>query len=303
MDPDRLIDLLVELLAPLDVLGREPDPQSFVPHPGVESLGEVLILRAVADEARIELDRVHLAEERRQVGDQRLGHAAAAEERLGDLLPGADQRIHADGARPFVLDRLEALHPGEIDVPEDRASACCRAEVGLVEVGPAEVGPAEVGPAEEGTHEVGPAEVGIAEVGPAEVGPAEVGPAEVGPTEVGPAEVGPAEVGLDEVGPAEVGPVEVGPAEVGPAEVGPVEFGDFLTLPSSPIPLADPVRPALEQSDGFVAVHGVAPSEAGLRRPKENPAPALYLRAGITGPGTSPGVSGGAVERTPMAPV
>src|SRR5262249_445672 len=56
MDPDRLIDLLVELLPALHVFGCEPDSQSLVPHLAVESLGEVLILRAVADEARIELD-------------------------------------------------------------------------------------------------------------------------------------------------------------------------------------------------------------------------------------------------------
>ena len=110
--------------------------------------------------------------------DPRRGHAAAAEERLGDPSAGADQRIHADDARTPVLDRLEVPHLGEIDVAESRAVASCFAEVG-----PAEVGPAEVGPAEDGTAEVGIAEVGTEEVGIAEVGMAEVGMAALYPSD------------------------------------------------------------------------------------------------------------------------
>src|SRR5262249_14951772 len=54
VDADRLIDLLMKLLAPVDVLGRVPDPQPLIAHLGVKSFGKLLILVAVADEARIE---------------------------------------------------------------------------------------------------------------------------------------------------------------------------------------------------------------------------------------------------------
>src|SRR5262249_55825222 len=151
---------------------------------------------------------------------------------------------------------LEALHLGEIEVPEDRVSACRFAEVGTAEVSTAEVGTVEVGPAEVGTVEVGP------------------------PAEGSLAEDGHAEVGLDQDGPADVGPVEEGPAQVGLDEDGPAEVVNLLVpLSLSPlIPLADAVRPALEQSDGLVAVHGVAPSADG--GPSKIPAPAHYFRAG-----------------------
>jgi hypothetical protein len=94
---------------------------------------------------------------------------------------------------------------------------------------------------------------------PDEVGPDEVGPAEVGPAEVGPAEVGRAEVGPAEVGPEEVGLGEVGPAEVGLVEVGLVEVWNLLTRLEPSIPFDDPLLPALEQFERFVAIHGADP--------------------------------------------
>jgi hypothetical protein len=48
------------------VLARIPDPELLLDHPGVEVIGERLILRAVADGARTELDRLHRADERGQ---------------------------------------------------------------------------------------------------------------------------------------------------------------------------------------------------------------------------------------------
>jgi len=97
---------------------------------------------------------------------------------------------------------------------------------------------------------------------------------------------GPAEVGPVEVGPAEDDFAEVDLAEDGPAEVNPTEAGDFLTLPSPLIPLADPVQSAPEQSDGFMAIHVVAFPSGGQSK---IPAPALYFRAGISARGRAPG--------------
>ena len=196
----------MELPAPLDVLGGIPDPEPLVTHPRVEPLGEVLVPGAVAEEARVELDRAHRADQGREIGDQGVRYAAPAEERFGDLAPRAEERIRAERTRACVFDGIEAIDLREINI----------GKYGTRTSSPGEVGPAEVGPAE---------------AGPAEVGPTEVGPAEVGPAEVGLAEVGRGEVGLAEVGPAEVGPAEVGPAEVGLAEVGPAEVRNLLAPP------------------------------------------------------------------------
>jgi hypothetical protein len=44
----------------------------------VQPPSELLVLAAIADEARLVLNRLHRPDERRQVGDEILRHAAAA---------------------------------------------------------------------------------------------------------------------------------------------------------------------------------------------------------------------------------
>ena len=53
-------------MPPRTSLGRIPDPELLLDHSGVGAIGERLVLRAVADGARIELDRLHRADERGQ---------------------------------------------------------------------------------------------------------------------------------------------------------------------------------------------------------------------------------------------
>ena len=78
VDLDGPVDLLDELLAPLHVFRSEPDPQLFATHLRVQSPSELIVPAAVADEARLVLRRLHRPDERRQVGDEILRHAAAA---------------------------------------------------------------------------------------------------------------------------------------------------------------------------------------------------------------------------------
>ena len=62
----------------LHVFRSEPDPQLFATQLLVQPPSELLVLAAIADEARLVWNRLHRPDERRQVGDEILRHAAAA---------------------------------------------------------------------------------------------------------------------------------------------------------------------------------------------------------------------------------
>ena len=65
---------------PLHVFRSEPDPQLFATHLLVQPPSELIVLAAIADEARLVLIRLHRPDERRQVSDETLRHATAAQE-------------------------------------------------------------------------------------------------------------------------------------------------------------------------------------------------------------------------------
>ena len=70
------------ILAPIGMsCGREPAAHALVLQVGVEALGELLVLRRVADEAGVELDR--LVQQRGQIVDQVVRQADAAQEDEG----------------------------------------------------------------------------------------------------------------------------------------------------------------------------------------------------------------------------
>ncbi len=77
--------------APLHVFRSEPDPQLFATHLLVQPPSELLVLAAIADEARLVLNRLHRPDERRQVGDEILRHPAAGGR--------ASQKLDAAGIR------------------------------------------------------------------------------------------------------------------------------------------------------------------------------------------------------------
>jgi hypothetical protein len=77
VDVDSVIDALSELVADLHVLCGEPASHAVVLQVGVQALRELLVLRRVADEARVVLDG--LVEQRRQLIDQPIGQTAAAQ--------------------------------------------------------------------------------------------------------------------------------------------------------------------------------------------------------------------------------
>lgn len=104
VDLNGLINLLHELLASLHIFGSKPDSQLFGPHSLMQPPSELVILAAVADEARLVLHRLHCPDERRQVGDQILWHTTAMEELLGDSSLGLVERVHTDCAWTEMVD-------------------------------------------------------------------------------------------------------------------------------------------------------------------------------------------------------
>ena len=85
VEPDRLVNLNVVPLAALHVLRRTRPEVSLECHPGVQTLGEIMDLGVVADEAGVELDRFDRTDPRRIGDDQCIGYTTAAEKSFGDL--------------------------------------------------------------------------------------------------------------------------------------------------------------------------------------------------------------------------
>src|SRR5208337_1106155 len=80
MQANGLVDLLVQLAASLDVVGREPAAHALGLQVGMEPLGELPVTSRIADEAGVELDGP--SHHRADVGDELVWHAAAAQEYL-----------------------------------------------------------------------------------------------------------------------------------------------------------------------------------------------------------------------------
>jgi len=56
MQPNRVIDLFMDLPPPFDIVRRKPATYAFVLQVGMEPLGKLLVARRVADEAGVVLD-------------------------------------------------------------------------------------------------------------------------------------------------------------------------------------------------------------------------------------------------------
>ena len=64
VDLDGPVDWLDEFLAPRHVFRSEPDPQLFATHLLVQPPSELLVPAAIADEARLVLNRLNPSDER-----------------------------------------------------------------------------------------------------------------------------------------------------------------------------------------------------------------------------------------------
>src|SRR5215467_13540039 len=80
---------------------------------------EVLIFAGVADEAGIELDRRHCADESFHLHDERIWHTGVAQEDLRDLSFGSVDGIDADGGRPVMYNAFKPFNCAQIKVRKD----------------------------------------------------------------------------------------------------------------------------------------------------------------------------------------
>jgi hypothetical protein len=83
---DGVVDLLVNLAAAFNIVGRKPAAHAFVLQIGVEPIGELLVFGGVADEARIELDG---SGDRLDESDHVVGHSAAKLDQCDMVCPGS----------------------------------------------------------------------------------------------------------------------------------------------------------------------------------------------------------------------
>src|SRR5208337_5409917 len=94
MQADGLVNLLVELLAGFNIVRRKPAAHAFVLQAFVQTVGELLVLAGIADEAGVELNRA--ADKGTDVGDELVGKARAAQEDFRDFALRAVDRIYPD---------------------------------------------------------------------------------------------------------------------------------------------------------------------------------------------------------------
>src|SRR5262249_13451370 len=121
VDAYGFVDLVEDLSPPSHVQRRIPDAELLLNHSGVKSCGELVVPRTVTDEARVELDRLHRADQGESVHDHGLRHTATAEELLVDLSLGSKERVDPDRAWSIVSDCFQPIHLGQIDICEYRS--------------------------------------------------------------------------------------------------------------------------------------------------------------------------------------
>src|SRR5271166_749367 len=117
MQADGRVNLLVELLAGFNIVRREPAAHAFILQAFVQTVGKLLVLARIADEAGVELNRT--ADQGTDVGDELVGKARAAQEDFRDFALGAIDRINADGGRPIMANGLQAFGCAQIDIGKD----------------------------------------------------------------------------------------------------------------------------------------------------------------------------------------
>jgi len=179
---NRFLDPILEFLADFQILRRKPAAHPLGLQVSIESIGELLVLGRIADEAGVELDGP--PHQRADISDELVGNAAAAQKCLGNLAAGAVDGVNADSGRPRVDDGFKTFGPAQVDVskedsPSDRVSEVGPVEVRAGEVRLAQVRPPKIRPVEANSPEVRPAEVRPAEVRQAEVRLAEVRPPKI----------------------------------------------------------------------------------------------------------------------------
>src|SRR5271166_4526490 len=117
MQADGLVNLLVDFPPTLNVVRRKPAAHAFILQAFVQTVGKLLVLSRIADEAGVELNRA--ADQGTDVGDELVGKARAAQEDFWDFALGAIDRIYADGGGALMAHGLQAFGRAQIDIGKD----------------------------------------------------------------------------------------------------------------------------------------------------------------------------------------
>lgn len=105
MHLDCSVNLLVNLFAALYVFGSKPNSQLLVTHSRMKPLTEFFIGMAVADEARVKLDRFHRSNQGWQILNQGIGNTTTAKKFVGNLALGFVECVNADSGWAKVINR------------------------------------------------------------------------------------------------------------------------------------------------------------------------------------------------------
>jgi len=114
--PFGLIDLLMHFPPTLHIVRCEPAPDILVLQIRIKTLRELLVLRRIANEARIKLDGIR--GQRPHVGNEQLGNACASQKNLRNLTFRHIDSVDTNRGRPSMLDSFELFRGAEIDVCE-----------------------------------------------------------------------------------------------------------------------------------------------------------------------------------------
>src|SRR5271157_6330552 len=127
MQADGRVNLLVELLAAFNIVRRKPAAHAFILQAFVQTVGKLLVLARIADEAGVEFNRA--ADKGTDVGDELVGEARAPQEDFRDFALGAIDRIYPDRGGSLMAHGLQSLGSAQIDIGQDTRTQSGSAEV------------------------------------------------------------------------------------------------------------------------------------------------------------------------------
>ncbi len=179
MQADGRVNLLVELLAGFNVVRGEPAAHAFILQAFVQTVGKLLVLARIADEAGVELNRA--ADNRKPMQAMNSSRRPAPRRKNSAILRlERIDRIYADRAGSTMAHGIQSFRRAQIDVGLHGPAQSGFAEVRLPEVRPAQVRQCGAAPAEvrtlrlASTRSASAAQVRLAERRPAEIRHAEV---------------------------------------------------------------------------------------------------------------------------------
>src|SRR5215469_10147488 len=140
MQPNRLINLLMNLPPAFDVVRCKPATHTFGLQVSIQPVCKLLVFGRVADEAGVELNS---SSDGFDVADEVVRHATTAQEDFGNLAFRSVNGVDSDRRWSIVANGFEAFGRAEIDVRYISLIHPSRAELSPIEVCSGEFCPKE----------------------------------------------------------------------------------------------------------------------------------------------------------------